>query len=100
MPISETFFEIADLAKRLGAERIGELPGCWEQRVDSRWWIAVNGKDKETACSHGSAVPPYSAYVEYNGWPAGMIDPYGGVLVAGEGANEDTFIAALRSCQG
>ena len=36
-------------------------------------------------------------YVEYNGFPAGLLTPMGdGCIAAGEAANEDTFIAALR----
>jgi hypothetical protein len=42
-------------------------------------------------------VPPYSAYVEYNGWPFAVFDALGGVAGAGTHANEDTFIAAVKA---
>jgi hypothetical protein len=34
--------------------------------------------------------------VEYNGLPAGIFNPRGGVIAAAEGADEATFIEALE----
>jgi len=78
-PLSEAFLEIANLAERLGVSEINKLPGCWEHQIDQRWWIAVNSHGFESECSMGTKVPPLSAYVQFNGWPAGIINPYGGV---------------------
>ena len=94
--LSEAFFEIGNLAGRLGVEGINKFPGCWEHQVDDSWWIAVNTHAEKTTCSTGVDVPAYHAYVMFNGWPAGVISPAGGVIAAGECANEDTFIAALK----
>lgn len=96
-PISEAFYEIANLAERLGVKDINVLPGCWEFRLDDQWWIAVNGRKEAVKCSTGVMVEPVHAYVEYNGWPAGVLTPYGGVIAAGSAANEQTFIDALKN---
>ena len=37
------------------------------------------------------------AKLTFNGWPAGIIDPMGGIIAAGAAANEDTFIAAIEA---
>ena len=37
----------------------------------------------------------YTVAVWYQGWLAGLFTPFGGVFAAGEGANEDTFLAAI-----
>jgi hypothetical protein len=100
MKLTEAFAEIVALAERLGVSKINEMPGCWEHQVDKRWWIAVNAHAAETPCSMGTKVPPFTAYVQFNGWPAGQIDPAGGWIAAGEAANEDTFIAALKASGG
>ena len=96
MPVAEAFAEIAVLAQRLGVTEINKLPGCWEHQVDEQWWIAVNGRSEAVECSRGFKIDPFDCYIEYNGWPAGSINPGGGIIAAGEGANEDTFIEALQ----
>ena len=95
--ITEAFAEIAALANRLGIHDITRFPGCWEHQIDEHWWMAVNGHREKIACSSGEKVPPFSAYVRFNGWPAGVIDPAGGIIAAGEVANEDAFIEALKA---
>lgn len=93
--ISEAFAKIAALAAHDGVKAINELEGCWEREI-GEWWIAVNGHTENTACSRGASVWPFNCYVEFNGWPAGMFDPYCGIIVAsGEAANEDALIAAI-----
>ena len=101
--VCEAFVRLGDLCIALGEHPLNKHPGCWTHRVDKRWWVAVNGHhepkpaESEAGCSKGHPfmVPPFNCYVEYNGWPAGFFDPRGGTLAAGEGANEDTFVAAL-----
>lgn len=96
--ISGIFLEIAEFAHRRGVTSINAMPGCWEVQIDAQWWMAVNGHSTPTATSRGDEpVPPFSAYIEYNGWPAGVVDPAGGVLAAGSGANAETFCRALQS---
>ena len=98
-PICEAFAEIALLADALGVRRINELEGCWEYQVDEQWRFALNGHNTPHDTDDGVRVPPFSAFVEFNGWPAGIIDPAGGVLAAGDAANESTFIAALQAAR-
>jgi hypothetical protein len=95
--LSVAFVRIADFAVAVGCPTpLSTQPGCWSRAVDNHWTIHVNGHDE--AVEHGGAsVPPYSAAVEYNGWPAGMVNASGGVIAAGECANEDAFIGALEA---
>lgn len=96
--ISEVFAEAVELATRLGVERIDRLPGCWEVQVDKQWWIAMNGHKEPTACSKGGTpIPPFHLYVEFNGFPAGVIGMRTGMIAAGAAANEDALIAALKA---
>jgi hypothetical protein len=89
---------MAELAIALGVKPLPEHDGCWEHQVDKRWFIAVNGHQEPRLIRKHPTAPalnPYNVYVEYNGWPAGIFDPSGGCIAAGEGANENTFIQAL-----
>lgn len=95
--ISEAFYELMKLGSRLGVSNINELPGCWEHQVNEHWFIAVNAHEAPIKCSKVADVPPIHCYVEYNGWPAGLINPRGGTIAAGECANEDAFIKAVRA---
>lgn len=95
--MSEAFAEVCGLALRLGARSIKDLPGCWEHQIDAQWWVALNGHNEPIKCSSGVEVPPYTMYVMYNGWPAGLISPAGGTMAAGAAANEDTFIAVVKA---
>lgn len=72
--------------------------------IGGNWFIAVNGAENEQAFQRNArdgvplpeaSIPPFSALVYWGDWPAGIIDPYGGCLAAGESANEDTLCAAL-----
>ena len=90
----DAFDAIVSMCERLGVARLNKFPACWEYQIDDHWWLAVNGHSIEMACSHGPKVPPYAAYLEFNGWTAGLIDQGGGIIVASDIANEDAFIAA------
>jgi hypothetical protein len=100
------FEAIIEMCDRLGVQGIGSFPGCWEYEIDKHWWVAVNGHTEPVKALSptdvkydrpGTDVPPFTAYVEFNGWPAGLIDPTGGVLAAGAAANEATFIEACAA---
>ncbi|MCI0366684.1 MAG: hypothetical protein L0219_22705 [Phycisphaerales bacterium] len=95
--INEAMSEVAKLAARAGVGDGTGLPGCWEYQIDDQWWIAVNCHSEQKTTSHGQTVPPIHCVIEYNGWPAGLINPYEGIIAAGSGANEDSFIAALKA---
>ncbi len=99
-PICAAFNSIVDLALALGVRDIRKLPECWEHKVDEHWTIAINGHDipklAHKTISGKTEVPGFHCYVEFNGWPAGLLSPYDGTFAAGSCANEDTFIAALE----
>ena len=93
--VSVVVIRIGDLGIALG----GVLGTVWEHQVDDQWYFAVN-RSKETQTVERTSLVDIGRgeiYVEYNGWPAGMIDQRDGVIAAGDGANEDTFIAALEA---
>ena len=96
-PIILLFKLIADLGDKTGAAPATKFEGCWEHQVNDKWWLALNAHTHDVKCSHGSEVPPFHCYIEYNGWPAGIVNPYGGEIVAHENANEDLLIAALEA---
>jgi len=89
------YLEIMELAERLGVKDIFKLPGCWEYQAGD-WWIALNGHRVPTKCSVGIEVPPFDAYIEYNGLPAGIIGLWDGVIAADSAVNEDSFIEAVK----
>jgi hypothetical protein len=93
---TEVMVRVVELAAALGVQGINALPGCWEVGVDDHWWLAVNGHDAPTKCSRGPEVPPYHAYVELNGLPAGLVSPYGGTLCAAAVGKEEALCAALK----
>jgi hypothetical protein len=100
MTIAEIFVWIAHLAIKLNAHPMNKWLECWEHRLDDHWVIAVNGH-AEPKTAHRLTVSPvtvqsFTCYVEFNGWPAGFIDPGGGVICAGSEANEEALITALR----
>lgn len=90
-----------ELANHLGVANIKELPGCWEYQLDEAWWFAMNGHRETVVCSRGMVVPPFSLYVEYYGWPAGILRaPGDGEFAAGTGANPLAFAEAVRRAMG
>ena len=98
--IPDAFGKIMALAFRLDIENIKDMDGCWEHQIDEHWWIAVNGHTEDAICSHGPTVSPFHCYIEFNGWPAGLIGMKDGIIAAGAAANEATFIAAIDAVLG
>jgi hypothetical protein len=90
------FILLARLAEKDNAAPLNKHAGCWERQI-GEWWIAINGHRDEVKCSKGPRVPPFNCYCEFNGWPAGIFDPHGGVIAAGAAANEETFAAAIEA---
>jgi hypothetical protein len=95
--VSEAFAAILALANAMGARNINALPACWEVQLDDEWHIAVNGHDAPMRDSTGFDVPPYHVSVHYNGFPAGVFGVAGGIIAAGDVANETTLIAAVEA---
>lgn len=99
MKTSVAFNKMVELALALGVRNLKDYPSAWVHKVDDNWTIAINGKVDavrvEIEGDMGATIPPFEAAVFYNGWLAGLLSPVEGIIVAGEGANEDTFIVAL-----
>jgi hypothetical protein len=55
------------LAHALGQDGLALLPGCWEQRVDADWWLALNAHAQPLQCSHGHELDSMEAVFEYRG---------------------------------
>lgn len=95
--VCEAFAVLAELCVKLDAAPANKHPGCWETQIDERWWVALNGHNESKPCTSGEVIKPFHCYITFNGWPAGVLTPYGGVIAAGECANEGAFIAAMRA---
>lgn len=99
--IPESYAKIVDLALALGAtaENLRRKPGAWVHRLDETWIIAINPHDEEIEVTidgtMGGRLREFEAGIWFNGWLAGLINPAGGTIAAGAGANEDNFIRAL-----
>lgn len=96
--IASVWEHIFNLAESKGAAPINKHPGCWECRLDEHWLVAMNGHPEpmETQlCPSPVTVQPFTVYVEFNGWPAGVFNMYSGEFAAGSMANLDAFQAAL-----
>lgn len=104
-PLAEVFDLIAQLSLAKGIHPICDIPGCAELFVpsegESGWLIAVNGHaiefKFEKAGTMGCDVPPFNGAVFWNGWLAGIVSPFGGVIAAHPtGANEERLIRDLE----
>jgi hypothetical protein len=85
----ETLMEYAIF---LGAKRINELPGLWENKINNQWTIKCNGHTKDIL-----GVPPFSWYVEYNGLPAGILSIMGDwAIPTVNGLNEESLQKAIK----
>lgn len=96
--LSEAMLAIADLMIAVGKAPVNQKPGPVVHDVDARWKVVLNGHREPVKYGEKNEieVPPFHCYVEFNGWPAGLLDPFGGWLVAGTLANEETFVAAVK----
>jgi hypothetical protein len=94
--VNVAFAALCDLGIALGIAPLNEHAGCWHHRIDERWAVWMNGHKVPMPSVLEQWLDPFHCYVEYNGWPAGIFSPFGGVIAAGEGANENAFIAAIE----
>jgi hypothetical protein len=81
-------------------------PGeVWYERVDETWDAWINPHPVSAKIPRPDAgplfmsgeVPPFHAWINYNGWLWALVTPYGGTVMAGEGANRETFAAACEA---
>ncbi|WP_018086454.1 hypothetical protein [Desulfurispora thermophila] len=91
----EVFALAAELAIKDGVAPLCRLPGVWERQIDDNWKIVLNGHNSPKDYNV-LTIPPFHMYVEFNGWPAGLLSPFGGTIAAGTVANENALISALK----
>lgn len=97
---SEAFIAAAEMLCR----RSGDvLKGKVRTETVDPWIVVCNGTMEavkvEPEGTMGADLPPVHLAVFYNGWLADILNPAGGWFAAGEGANEDNFIEAMRSAK-
>jgi len=97
--MSEAFLAVADAFLR---RDVAPIKDKIVTETFGKWIVCVNGtretvKAEPEGTMGCNEVPPVHAALFYNGWLAGLISPAGGWIAAGEGANEATFIEAIRS---
>lgn len=94
--MAQAGWKVADFPGKILDKLINDHRGS-----GGKWRIIVNGnKSMRTYGVDGTPVKltPFSAVIYWNGWPAGIIDMTGGVIAAGEGANEDALIESIKAC--
>lgn len=94
--VSEVFDMIARVAIALDAVPLTRWPAGWVLRVDARWKLVVNGSPEPIRWEK-IEIPGFHCYAEYNGWPAGLFSPHGGIIAGGSVANEADLIRALAA---
>ncbi len=95
---------IFKLCEKRGAIPLNKLPGCFYEKIDRSWELAVNGLKTpqkatfETEDESGSeSIEPYHCHVHYNGWPAAVLHPGGGTVCAGSKANLQKLVEAVEA---
>lgn len=105
--VPELFVAAVEMAGRIGFAPHANLKAFqvatgkpWSHELGN-WFVAINTDSKP---AHGGPaggmdcdIPPCSVGVWWNGWLAGFVDGGGGCIVAGECANEDSLLTALRA---
>jgi hypothetical protein len=87
--LSEVFALCVDLCQKRGHQTVKDQ--VVEVKIDERWSFKINGCRVEK-----DLIPPFHLALTYNGFPAGICGFDGGVVAAGEAANERALIRALR----
>ena len=92
MRVAKAFALLCGLAYAKGARSIKDTPGLHFVYIDVHWSAYINPHSERVG-----EVPAFHTMIEWNGWPAGLLAPDGGVVAAGALANEDSLIAALEA---
>lgn len=100
-PIRALWFAAMKWAASGGAERINELPECFEREFEFNGapaLVSINGHPERNAKSKdGFEVPPFHVLLMVNGWPAVLCNKEGGTIMGGEADAEDRLIAAFEA---
>lgn len=99
--LASLWIHLSRIATLCGAAPLNRYPGLWKVTAGV-WHLWVNGhREPLRVPNQEIAVQPYQVYVEYNGWPAGVITPNGATIAAGELANvftlRDSLVELCRS---
>ncbi len=99
----EPFVLLAELCTARGETGLSKTTAPGQTHVipiNATWRAWLNPHNGPANTDNGVEVPRLTAYVEYNGWPWGLIDPRGGTVgdhpLPGAG-NLNTFMAAVRA---
>jgi hypothetical protein len=92
---NEAWQAICDIAAKEKTGPLNELPGLYHI-IAGKWQLWINGK-QSPLITDGVTVQPFHAYVEHNGWPAGIMTPNSGEIAAGSLANVFTLRDALKA---
>lgn len=87
--VCTVFYAVSKLCEVLKESPIKDK--VWEHKIDDHWFIKINGHGKDM-----EGIPPFHMTIEYDGFPAGILSPFEGTIVAGEAVNEDAFIEAVE----
>lgn len=92
MQISEAFAELVQAAMR---DPSFDKAAAVQTLAfgDDRWKATIN-KRGEDAEVNGETIPGRHALIERDGWPLGLIHPFGGALIGG---TEGDLIDALKA---
>lgn len=93
--VSEAWAELVAYWKRRGdVPPMNQLPGLWEFDMGELWHVKVNGHAEKI-----DDIAGFHAVAEYNGWPAIVMNPYGGMsmFITPELRAEDAFIDAIKA---
>ena len=99
--MNEAYIKACTFINIITGKSLLEMSGkLWTGNIDKNWIIAVHAnKDQEVEFKPKGTMGGKAGFgimlVWYNGWLSGMLDPGGGVIAAGELANEDRFIKAI-----
>jgi hypothetical protein len=102
LQLSQVFCLAVDLGLLLGVKNLKDWPEPWICKIDDHWTLAINGSDEEKDVDLGqdsmgiTKLKTFQMAIWFNGWLAGILNPVGGIICAGEAGNEDNLIRALE----
>lgn len=104
------FIALVELEEARGNSKLNERvkPGqVYPIPIDDTWRAWVNPhrveaqvpEPEEPFSYMAGTVPPYHAYITYNGWAWGIVSPFGGVTGTHEDPDGATRERFLRDCR-
>ena len=94
MPQPNLFSVVLEVALSRGLHPLTRRPGCTEVRLGEGWCVLLNPHATPTDCPGGNWVPPYTAVVQYVGFPVGVLTDDGCAVWLAD--VEDEAAAALQ----